>query len=233
MGARTKARKRALDILFESELRGLGSGATLSERREVNEPPVGDYTVTLVEGVTEHAAEIDEAITAYSTDWPIERMPAVDRNILRIGVFELQYVDEVPTAVALSEAVSLARELSTDDSPAFVNGVLAKIAGKSPPAGPSDDLASIGGLTSLRSCCWLRRLQAGCATPSPPLTVVGACRTRLRLARASQAQSSALAAAIRAAGVCRDRAHSKGWRLLGRSTPQLISRSASWLGGSS
>jgi len=117
-----------LDILFESELRGLGSGATLSERREVNEPPVGDYTVTLVEGVTEHAADIDEVISTYATDWPIERMPAVDRNILRIGVYELQYVDEVPTAVALSEAVSLARELSTDDSPAFINGLLAKIA---------------------------------------------------------------------------------------------------------
>ena len=128
MGARTKARKRALDILFESELRGLGSGATLSERREVNEPPVGDYTVTLVEGVIEHAADIDEVISTYATDWPIERMPAVDRNILRIGVYELQYVDEVPTAVALSEAVSLARELSTDDSPAFINGLLAKIA---------------------------------------------------------------------------------------------------------
>jgi N utilization substance protein B len=133
MGARTKARKRALDILFESELRGLGSGATLSERRELNEPPVGDYTVTLVEGVTEHAADIDEVISSYATDWPIERMPAVDRNILRIGVYELQYVDEVPTAVALSEAVLLARELSTDDSPAFINGLLAKIANNPTP----------------------------------------------------------------------------------------------------
>ena len=128
MGARTKARKRALDILFESEQRGLASGATLSERRETNEPPVGDYTVTLVEGVSEHAADIDQIISTYSSGWAIERMPAVDRNILRIGVFELRYVDSVPTAVALSEAVSLARELSTDDSPAFVNGVLAKVA---------------------------------------------------------------------------------------------------------
>jgi N utilization substance protein B len=133
MGARTKARKRALDILFESELRGLPAGATLTERREVNEPPVGEYTVTLVEGVTEHADEIDRTITEASTDWSIERMPAVDRNILRIGVYELRYVEAVPTAVALSEAVSLARELSTDDSPAFVNGVLGKIA-NTPPA---------------------------------------------------------------------------------------------------
>jgi N utilization substance protein B len=128
MGARTKARKRALDILFESEQRGLASGATLAERREVNEPPVGEYTVALVEGVGEHAADIDETISTYATGWPLERMPAVDRNILRIGVYELRYVDEVPTAVALSEAVSLARELSTDESPAFVNGVLARIA---------------------------------------------------------------------------------------------------------
>lgn len=129
MGARTKARKRALDILFESEQRGLPSGATLAERRAVNEPPVGDYTVKLVEGVGAHAEEIDAAITSCATDWPLERMPAVDRNILRIGVYELRYVDTVPDAVALSEAVSLARELSTDDSPSFVNGVLAKIAG--------------------------------------------------------------------------------------------------------
>jgi N utilization substance protein B len=129
MGARTKARKRALDILFESELRGLASGSTLSERRESADPPIADYTVTLVEGVAGHVAEIDETISAYSTGWALDRMPAVDRNILRIGVFELRHVDDVPTAVALSEAVALARELSTDDSPAFVNGVLAKIAG--------------------------------------------------------------------------------------------------------
>ncbi len=129
MGARSKARKRALDILFESDLRGLPSGGTLTDRRNAAQPPIGDYTVTLVEGVTEHAAEIDEAIASCSTDWPLERMPAVDRNILRIGVYELRYADDVPTAVALSEAVSLARELSTDESPAFVNGVLATIAG--------------------------------------------------------------------------------------------------------
>jgi N utilization substance protein B len=132
MGARTKARKRALDILFESELRGLPSGGTLTERREAATPPISDYTVTLVEGVAANADEIDQAISTYASGWTLDRMPAVDRNILRIGVYELRHQAAVPRAVVLSEAVSLARELSTDDSPAFVNGVLAKIAGLIP-----------------------------------------------------------------------------------------------------
>jgi len=132
MGARTKARKRALDILFESELRGLAPGFTLSERQAAADPPLNPYTVTLVDGVVAHQAELDELISTYSTGWPLERMPAVDRTVLRLGVFELLYVDEVPAAVAISEAVSLVRQLSTDESPAFVNGVLATIAG--PPA---------------------------------------------------------------------------------------------------
>ncbi len=126
MGARTKARKRALDILFESELQGRPLGSTLAHRQSTDQP-LNPYTVRLVEGVVEHRAEIDEMIAGAATGWALERMPVVDRNLLRIGVFELQYVEEVPTAVALSEAVSLASELSTDESPAFVNGVLAKI----------------------------------------------------------------------------------------------------------
>jgi transcription antitermination protein NusB len=129
MGARTKARKRALDILFESEMRGLPSGGTLGERRETADPPISEYTVRLVEGVSAHAHEIDDAIATYASGWTLDRMPAVDRNILRIGVYELRHEAEVPRSVVLSEAVSLARELSTDDSPSFVNGVLAKIAG--------------------------------------------------------------------------------------------------------
>ena len=129
MGARTKARKRALDILFESELRGLAPGATLDERRADAAPPVPDYTVTLVEGVAEFADEIDATIAACSEGWLLERMPAVDRNLLRIGVFELHHVDSVPSGAVLSEAVRLAGQLSTDDSAAFVNGVLARIAG--------------------------------------------------------------------------------------------------------
>lgn len=131
MGARNKARKRALDILFESELRGLQPGATLDERRETVTTR-NAYTVTLVEGVVAHRNEIDELLASHSTEWPLERMPAVDRNLLRIGVFELRYVDEVPDAVAMSEAVLLAHELSTEESPAFINGLLAKIAGLPP-----------------------------------------------------------------------------------------------------
>jgi N utilization substance protein B len=130
MGARTKARKRALDILFESEQRGVPAAETLAARQEAAETPLNPYTVTIVEGVDQHRAEIDETISAYSTGWPLERMPAVDRTIIRIGAFELRYVDDVPDAVALSEAVGLAQELSTDESPSFVNGVLAKIAGE-------------------------------------------------------------------------------------------------------
>ena len=132
MGARTKARKKALDILFESELRRLPVADTLAARQEASETPLNPYTITLVEGVDGHREEIAEAITAYSAGWPLDRMPAVDRAIIRIGVYELRHVDEVPDAVALSEAVSLAQELSTDESPSFVNGLLAKIAQRAP-----------------------------------------------------------------------------------------------------
>lgn len=128
MGARTKARKRALDVLFESELQGLPLGATLADRQANPDQPLNDYTVRLVHGVAGHLSEIDGAIAAHSTGWPLGRMPGVDRNLLRIAVYELRYVDEVPAAVALSEAVALASELSTDDSPGFINGVLASIA---------------------------------------------------------------------------------------------------------
>jgi N utilization substance protein B len=134
MGARTKARKRALDIVFESELRGLAVGETLGDRQAAANPPLNPYTVTLVEGVIANQPAIDELISTYSTDWSLERMPAVDRTVLRIGVFELLYVDEVPAAVAISEAVSLAKDLSTDESPGFVNGVLAAVARHQPPS---------------------------------------------------------------------------------------------------
>jgi transcription antitermination protein NusB len=129
MGARSKARRRALDILFESELRGLPTGGTLADRQAAAHPPISDYTAELVRGVAEHADEIDQAIATHAAGWSLDRMPAVDRNLLRIGVYELRYEPDIPNAVVLSEAVSLARELSTDDSGSFVNGVLAAIAG--------------------------------------------------------------------------------------------------------
>ena len=129
MGARTKARKRALDILFESELRGLGVGETLAERRTTSDPALNPYTVQLVEGVIAHRDEIDGLISAHAAGWSLERMPAVDRTALRLGVYEIRWVDDVPSGVAISEAVSLVNDLSTDESPTFVNGVLAHIAG--------------------------------------------------------------------------------------------------------
>jgi N utilization substance protein B len=127
MSARTKARKRALDVLFESEVRGLQLDGTLEERLTAQEPPVKEYTVDLVRGVTEHRSKIDGLLRSYSEGWSLERMPAVDRNVLRIGVFEVLYVDDVPDAVAVTEAINLVRDLSTDESPSFVNGVLGNI----------------------------------------------------------------------------------------------------------
>ena len=127
MAARSKARKRALGILFECEVRGLPLGGTLDERVLGAEPPVHEYTEALIRGVPEHQARLDELISTYAQGWSLERMPAVDRNVLRLGVQELLYVEEIPDAVAVSEAMQLVRDLSTDDSPAFVNGVLGAI----------------------------------------------------------------------------------------------------------
>ena len=127
MTARSKARKRALDVMFESEVRGLGPDRTLPERIAAAEPPVNAYTAPLVRGVAEHQGRLDDLLSTYSQGWSLQRMPAVDRNALRIGVFEVLYVEEVPDAVAVSEAINLVRDLSTDESPAFVNGVLGHI----------------------------------------------------------------------------------------------------------
>ncbi|MET9312163.1 MULTISPECIES: transcription antitermination factor NusB [unclassified Kribbella] len=127
MSARSKARKRALDVLFESEVRGLPVGGTLADRVADNDPPVNEFTVALVEGVAKHIEQIDELLETHSVGWSLDRMPAVDRNILRIGAYELLYDDQVPDVVAVSEAVALARDLSTDESPTFVNGLLARL----------------------------------------------------------------------------------------------------------
>ena len=128
MRARTKARKRALDILFEAEARGDAPIDVLAQRRETDDaPPVSDYSALLVEGVTAHRERIDQLITEHAEGWTIDRMPAVDRTLLRIGVYELLWVDEVDDPVAITEAVELARTLSTDDSPRYVNGVLGQI----------------------------------------------------------------------------------------------------------
>ncbi len=127
MGARTKYRKRALDVLFESEMQGLSLGGSLPERLVTNHPPINAYTVTLVEGVAENQERIDGLLSAHARGWSLERMPGVDRNLLRVAAYEILFTDDVPDAVAVSEAVELARELSTDDSPTFVAGVLGAI----------------------------------------------------------------------------------------------------------
>ncbi|HTZ28541.1 MAG TPA: transcription antitermination factor NusB [Streptosporangiaceae bacterium] len=134
MPARSKARKRALDILFEAEIRGEPVLDLLAERSAAERspdgtgpPPVSSYAAELVRGVQAHRERIDELLSEHAQGWSLDRMPAVDRNILRIGVYELLWAPAVPDGVAISEAVLLARELSTDDSPAFVNGLLARL----------------------------------------------------------------------------------------------------------
>ncbi len=127
MAARSKARKRALDILFESEARGISALDLLRERVAAGDPPINEYTITVVRGVVDHAARIDELISSYAQGWSLARMPAVDRNTLRIGIYEILWVTDVPDAVAVSEALHLVRDLSTDESPTFVNGVLGNI----------------------------------------------------------------------------------------------------------
>ena len=132
MAARSKARKRALDILFEAEQRGLPTLQLLSERQSLGDVPVQPYAAELVRGVASHSERIDELISWNLVDWTLERLPAVDRNILRIGVYELLWAGDVPDGVAISEAVALAQDLSTDNSPPFVNGVLARIKAEKP-----------------------------------------------------------------------------------------------------
>jgi N utilization substance protein B len=132
MSARSKARKRALDILYAAELRGISpmvvlSEAPLGEGAAQGKPTANPYTATLVEGVVSHQQRIDELLATYSSGWTLDRMPAIDRNVLRLGVFELLWCADVPGPVVIDEAVSLVRGLSTDESPSFVNGILARI----------------------------------------------------------------------------------------------------------
>ncbi|HWH27626.1 MAG TPA: transcription antitermination factor NusB [Mycobacteriales bacterium] len=127
MGARSKARKRALDVLFEAEQRGADPIETLRTRLAASDPPVPQYAVELVEGVVRHRDRIDELLATYAQEWTLDRMPPVDLAALRIGTFELLWRDDVPDAVAVDEAVELAKSLSTDDSPGFVNGLLGRL----------------------------------------------------------------------------------------------------------
>jgi N utilization substance protein B len=137
VSARTKARKRALDILYSADVRQIPIEQALATEAEraANEPSREGswlYARELVDGVVDHRAEIDELIETYAQGWTLARMPAVDRAILRIGVWELLHNDDIPTGVAISEAVEAATVLSTEDSSGFINGLLAKIAQTAP-----------------------------------------------------------------------------------------------------
>ena len=127
MSARSKARKRALDVLFEASVQGVPVTTALAALEARTDGPLNSHTRTIVEGVELNQARIDELLATYSSGWTLERMPTVDLNVLRIGAWEILWSD-VPDVVAISEAVELASSLSTEESPSFVNGVLAKVA---------------------------------------------------------------------------------------------------------
>lgn len=132
MSARSKARKAALDLLYEADIRGTNALETLTLRDIVEEGPdarpIRDYTKDLIVGISANYRKIDELITTYAQGWDMDRLPAVDRNILRLGIYEILWGADIPDAVAIDEALDLARELSTDDSAGFIHGVLGRIA---------------------------------------------------------------------------------------------------------
>jgi N utilization substance protein B len=131
VSARSKARKHSLDILYEADIRKSDAIAIIESRLAISEdaelPPVREYTKVLVGGVSEHKRKIDELIATYIQGWDIDRLAAVDRNILRIAIFEILYTSDIPEAVAIDEALTLAKDLSTEESAGYIHGVLAKI----------------------------------------------------------------------------------------------------------
>jgi len=128
VSTRSKSRKAALDLLYEADIRGRVAVDLLSSRISDDEVYIREYTAQLLEGVASARKKIDELITLHAQGWDMDRMPAVDRNILRIAIYELLWSTEIPDKVAISEALELAKTLSTDDSVSYINGVLATIA---------------------------------------------------------------------------------------------------------
>ncbi|PHX66542.1 MAG: transcription antitermination factor NusB [Actinobacteria bacterium] len=131
MSARSKARKAALDLLYEADIRGTNAVETLNLRDIVEEGPdarpIREYTRELVNGVGDNFRKIDELITTYAQGWDMDRLPAVDRNILRVGIYEILWSETTPDGVAIDEALTLAKELSTDESAGYIHGVLGRI----------------------------------------------------------------------------------------------------------
>ena len=131
MSARSKARKQALDLLYEADIRKLSPLHVLESRPVEDGPdarPIRDYTKSLIEGIEENRRKIDELITTYAQGWDMDRLPAVDRNILRLGIYEIVWLDELADAIAIDEALTLAKDLSTDESAGYIHGVLGRIA---------------------------------------------------------------------------------------------------------
>ena len=131
MSARSKARKQALDILYESDIRSSSALATLEARDVVEDGPdarpIREFTKELISGVSENKRKIDELIATYAQGWDMDRLAAVDRNILRLGIYEIVWSDDLADGIAIDEAISLAKDLSTDDSATFIHGLLGKI----------------------------------------------------------------------------------------------------------
>lgn len=131
MSARSKARKQALDILYESDIRNSDALATLEARDVVEEGPdarpIRQFTKELISGVASNKRKIDELIATYAQGWDMDRLAVVDRNILRLGIYEIVWNDELPDGIAIDEAITLAKDLSTDDSATFIHGLLGKI----------------------------------------------------------------------------------------------------------
>jgi transcription antitermination protein NusB len=132
VSARSKARKQTLDLLYESDIRGSDLLELLASRDVVEEGPdarpIRDYTKTLVEGIATHKRKIDELISTYAQGWDMDRLPAVDRNILRLGIYEILWVVELEDGIVIDEALTLAKDLSTEDSAGYIHGVLGRIA---------------------------------------------------------------------------------------------------------
>ena len=126
MAARSKARKRALDFLYEADIKNVSAKDLFSQRgaAELSQEP---YVADLISGVTEHIGKIDELIMTYAQGWDMDRMPPIDRNILRIALFEILWGVQIPIEVAADEAIELGKSLSTDDSSAYINGVIGRI----------------------------------------------------------------------------------------------------------
>ncbi len=129
MSARSKARKAALDLLYEADIRSTNALDTLNLRESNLDElrPIREYTRELLVGIGTHSRKIDELITTYAQGWDMDRLPAVDRNILRLGIYEILWADSIPDAVAIDEALGLAKELSSDESSHFIHGVLGRI----------------------------------------------------------------------------------------------------------